>query len=697
MNSAKYFQIICGPLFGTGGGDCDPVAFDPSGQLTETSTSDEDVARQINAAFLVMLAGINHPQFENAEKLLRQRAESGGWTKIARFYLSAKQSIEAEISRTCSRDPDFAERLKDLSQFLERGEQRKYYLKVTEKIWSVFFPEGVGLSSDRSASISQLRKKRRVTIHIPNPSPITDVAREIVFTSNVLLTLPSNPHLIESLNCSDILKRKVSLISQEPQRYWYDHPIHIGVEPQNNELLYGLQGLQEALRFERERGTSAPNVNMTCILSVSVTHPGLHSIAKPYVEEVLADSAVLKDIELYVFTEDDTEKIVAEILVPAARHYLRQHLTGSDLTMFGVDGEYGRHYSFLKAVAAFWKIFIQPPVKATFKIDLDQVFPQKTLVEQTGASAFEHFMTRLWGARGKDSKEREVELGMIAGALVNEKEIGESLFTPDVRFPERKPLPDEFIFFSTLPQALSTEAEMMTRYNSKELDGIGACIQRVHVTGGTNGILINSLRRHRPFTPSFIGRAEDQAYLLSALHTTGEDLAYAHKDGLIMRHDKEAFAQEAIASAEIGRTVGDYLRILYFSAYADALPAGKSDIKDVFNPFTGGFISKIPATVAILRFALKAAHLFSDHKTDKGFELVTSGSQRISEALEFTRGHSSPLKLQYEKERRDWDMYYDLLDVIEQALRENDTFALQLRQKAQGIIKQCKIRSGNEY
>jgi hypothetical protein len=63
---------------------------------------------------------------------------------------------------------------------------------------------------------------------------------------------------------------------------------------------------------------------------------------------------------------------------------------------------------------------------------------------------------------------------------------------------------DEYIFFSTLPQALSTEAEMMTRYTIDEPDGKRASIQRIHVTGGTNGILIHSLRRYRPFPPTLL-------------------------------------------------------------------------------------------------------------------------------------------------------------------------------------------------
>lgn len=334
-------------------------------------------------------------------------------------------------------------------------------------------------------------------------------------------------------------------------------------------------------------------------------------------------------------------------------------------------------------MAAFWTVFIDPRIKATFKIDLDQVFPQQILVEQTGASAFEHFMTPLWGAHGTDIRGKPTELGMIAGALVNESDIDKSLFTADVRFPDRSLSPEEHIFFSTLPQAISTKAEMMTRYGNSAYDGVNTCIQRVHVTGGTNGIRIDSLRRHRPFAPSFIGRAEDQAYLLSAIHSSGDSLAYVHKDGLVMRHDKEAFAQEAIEAAEIGRTVGDYVRMLYFSGYADALPLSKKALKEILDPFTGCFISQLSETVVYLRFALKAAALFRDNQIPKGLELIKSGAERISEALEFARGASSGLRTQYQRERQGWDLYYDILEAVEQAL-EKRSFCISASKESSG-------------
>jgi hypothetical protein len=424
-----------------------------------------------------------------------------------------------------------------------------------------------------------------------------------------------------------------------------------------------------------------------------VTHRGLQRLAKKYLEEELSRYWGLKNIDIYIFAESDTRSIVKEVLTPAAEHYIEQDNAEELLSVFGVDGEYGRHYSFLKAIAAFWNILINPEIKATFKIDLDQVFPQKELVEQSKASAFEHFKTALWGAHGIDSEGTPVTLGMIAGALVSERDISKDLFTADVVFPDRRLSPEDKIFFSALPQALSTEAEMMARYNTDALDGKTTCIQRIHVTGGTNGILVKGLRRHRPFTPSFIGRAEDQAYILSVLPNQGKKLFYVHKDGLIMRHDKELFAQEAIKAASAGKLVGDYIRTLFFSEYARVLSDDLSDLKHTVDPFTGCFISKIPTTVVLLRFCLRAASFFSAGKDKQGIEFVTMGASRIQNSLSFVAGKNSLLRQSYDRERLGWNLYYDVLAALEDGLKRDDHIATELRKKAKEIVGRCLIHA----
>jgi hypothetical protein len=236
-------------------------------------------------------------------------------------------------------------------------------------------------------------------------------------------------------------------------------------------------------------------------------------------------------------------------------------------------------------------------------------------------------------------------------------------FYPDVRFPDREIKGDELIFNSTLPQALSTEAEMMTRYSVKGIDGKNQCLQRIHVTGGTSGVLIDSLRKYRPFTPTFIGRAEDQAYILSILFD-GKDrqLRYVHKDGLIMRHDKKAFAAH----------------------YVRALPWSFQSVKNAIDPFTGCFVSRIPLTVVYLRFALKAASFFeksTEESIEKGFEFLQLGIRRLHEAIQGLTREPNPLIAQFRNEKQGWNIFYDVLDRVEKRIQEGDLFSHELLDK----------------
>ena len=87
-------------------------------------------------------------------------------------------------------------------------------------------------------------------------------------------------------------------------------------------------------------------------------------------------------------------------------------LSEADLEKLGVS--LGHRKKLLKAISALWQVLIDQRVRATFKIDLDQIFPQERLVEEGGGSAFEHFQSPLWGAQGFDVAGNAVELGMLA-------------------------------------------------------------------------------------------------------------------------------------------------------------------------------------------------------------------------------------------------------------------------------------------
>jgi hypothetical protein len=246
------------------------------------------------------------------------------------------------------------------------------------------------------------------------------------------------------------------------------------------------------------------------------------------------------------------------------------------------------------------------------------------------------------------------------------------------------------IFFSKLPQALSTRAEMMARYNKdSSINGIDECIERIHVTGGTTGILVDCLKRHRPFTPSFIGRAEDQAYIISTLFNRHERLAYLHEDGLIMRHDKKAFAKEGDMRTQISKLTGDFIRILYFSNLSRLISGGSERVKGLLDPYTGCFISSIPITVVYLRLALKALSLAREGKIKWADELIASGAKRIPAAIGFC---SRGLKGQYEREQKAWRLYYDTMSALGDSICAGNPSGLEMRKRARDIVSRCLVK-----
>ncbi len=247
------------------------------------------------------------------------------------------------------------------------------------------------------------------------------------------------------------------------------------------------------------------------------------------------------------------------------------------------------------------------------------------------------------------------------------------------------------MFFSPLTQALSTLGEASTRYGPGGPDGATTALERIHVHAGTLGVLVDSLRRHRPFTPSFIGRAEDQAYVLSLFAELEPRLAYVHNRELIQRHDKEGFAGEAIEASRIPTMIGDFERLLLFSKLAGVLTDDWEGLKAVADPFTGSFISPIPVTVAYLRFALKAGAMFAGGDARGAEELVTSGAERLTATLALVAGDPSELEVRYRAERAGWDLFYDTLDALEKRLADGDPLAGDLADRARGLVAGCAV------
>jgi len=100
--------------------------------------------------------------------------------------------------------------------------------------------------------------------------------------------------------------------------------------------------------------------------------------------------------------------------------------------------------------------------------------------------------------------------------------------------------------------------------------------------------------------------------------------------------------------------------------------------------------------VVFLRFAFKAASFFDAGKDEQGLEFIKNGAKRIMNSLDFVIGENSLLRQHFEKERLGWNLYYDTLSAVEDGLNKGDGFALDLKEKAESIVRQCAISLGSE-
>ncbi len=666
--------------------------------LDRTEANPSSPATRLAHDFLVLLSRDREdPAAVDARRHMEGLLSDPSWGELASLFHEALPALSEELDSALKQDEGLAARLEGLGRTLSVHDRERHAesQELVETFWGFFCPQAATMRKQWEERIRALREARTVHDLVLSPDPIESPAGEILFSSNVLLTVPPTDVRPSDLRCGKEIREGVARALGEEQAYWYDHPVQVGTAPDKNEILHGLKGLSDTLAFEKKRGTADPDDRVEVVLSVSVTHPGLHGLARTYIEEEVSRESGIHDLDLYVFTEDDARRLVQEFLCPAARHFGVEAVDPGLLSgVFGVDGPYARHYNFLKAVAALWQVVKDPRIRATFKIDLDQVFPQEQLVEATGTSAFEMLCTPLWGARGRDSKDRPVSLGMVAGALVNQGDIHKGLFTSDVTLSDGPWPPDRWVFASHVPQALSTAAEMMARYGDPLLDGKSRCLSRIHVTGGTIGIRLDSLRCHRPFTLSCIGRAEDQAYLMSVLGGPEQPyLRYAHIPGLIMRHDKHAFAGEAIRTAAAGKVVGDYERMVLFSFYARALPWPLEEIRSCLDPFTGSFVLALPFTTALLCLALKALSFRGGGANDgmQPDEILRLGARRLRHLLQRQQKDPDWMSASYETERTAWHAYYDILERVEQEAKRQSAEAIRFIQEAVAIIEQTRI------
>jgi hypothetical protein len=163
-----------------------------------------------------------------------------------------------------------------------------------------------------------------------------------------------------------------------------------------------------------------------------------------------------------------------------------------------------------------------------------------------------------------------------------------------------------------------------------------------------------------------------------------------------MRHDKEAFAGDAIAAAHVGKLIGDDVRILVFSALATAAAgpgADRAAIGHLLDPFTGSFVSDVPVSLAHLRLALRALTMIGRGDADDGRRYAIEGTRRLAETMRRTADPTA-VAAAVARERAAWEAYYDAIDALEAGLAAGDDQAAALRDRTVAIVDACRIRVG---
>ncbi len=131
-----------------------------------------------------------------------------------------RAALRQESITSPARMPQWASRLDELAEWVTDEDHLHDIEQMSERYWQVFFPEAAGTLTDRAASAASLRRQQAVIITKANPGPLTAPAREVLFTSSVQLTPPSEITVLNALSHNSHLKAELTRIMQEPQLYW---------------------------------------------------------------------------------------------------------------------------------------------------------------------------------------------------------------------------------------------------------------------------------------------------------------------------------------------------------------------------------------------------------------------------------------------------------------------------------------------
>ncbi len=668
---------------------------------------------KINAAVLICLCGKEHPLFQRAWDYLE--VPDAMWGEQKKTYLKFYEMIQEEIVKRLESDGALVKVLRDVIRAGDADRLKAARLKVFNPLAAETL-----VQFDTEHIVKDIQGRNRLRLITNNENFIVDPVKEVIFTTNMLVTPPRSESLVPE-GLPEWAEKSLKSVIGLPVDWYFDHPIEMATTRDAlhaSEFIFCLRSLEETFRAEIEIEKTAckdhirEGDKVPLYVSISPTHGGMNlgSVAREVLKCQYAAAVKngilpeLKIVEPYLYSQVDVRHLINDVLVPAAKRYFSEipdkEVEGY-LSFFGVEGYYAMHYNFLKAFGSLAK-FMNPRVKAVIKIDTDQSFPAERFYRETGSCWLEAFTLPTLGALARDQNERDIYLGCFAGSLTNLNELvdKDDLFLPDISIPdvpESIPEGEAGVFYQGLLQSLITRGEAFPpEVQWRALKVLNEYpYMRTFVTGGTTGFLIEALERYAPFVDAHVHRAEDQAFLLSVLfdQDDGNLLRYLYFPGLHMIHEKESFASESIKIAEPYKKIYDLERIWNFSHLARALCEIKGwdfeDVRKTLNFFTASFIQPFPGLLALTRFVLSVAGKGGRNREDIIYQ--KEGLKRLSKIAFSQERYYRDTKTRVANQIKAWRFYYDLMIKLREGAKARDPFALALKRKADEINNNCKL------
>lgn len=491
---------------------------------------------------------------------------------------------------------------------------------ILTEIW---LPE-IGLEDDA------ILKRWRLSQVKANPHPIRP--DEVTIQLNALYTMPEE--LPESLpnHLAEEWERIKSNLNRIAD---YDHPVSIFADDSSHELITCLTELDRDIAFEKEAGVLPKDHRLLVLISISVTHDRLDSLATSWIE--------------WLLREKRFEHLGYLLLSEAAITRLKEELLKKNISVFSVFGKYAKHFNALK----YTQLILEKGygIRGGFKLDTDEGIRSEDLHRARGRTWFQTLCHDLWGGTGVDCHGREVELGINEGEYIKGTDIDEFGYAASLRMPEVK-YPPSFIsssIFFNKPFAQARGTELYNRF-----DRLDDHISHPLVKGGGYGISNDALRRCTPFTLSEVGRAEDQQFYFYGL-TKGlrgifhPDLRIAHYKSTVATSERKTAAT---------RLLGDMYRLIIFEHLVSLM-----GVKDDIDPFPGIFAGGLARAQAFFTLLYRAYEFCTKGEEENARFLLTTGIDELEELKEEIA--SGKIKELLEEEARQWREFVDIVEKLD--------------------------------